>query len=585
MKFNYKNMIIALMLSFITIDSIRSSDHDDSFKSGQNTPRPPRNRGQSQEEDPSSQGPSDASPVTTKKESGSIPTSQSQGFESADSVTDLFNQNGNSPSIPRQAEPRASTPPARSTTSVSLDSELDQILRDASTNNKEIVKLIQVELEALKAGQKSEVAAWQAIFRNIKDLKDSPHKLDIRKKTIVLVCKIIAKDAFWVLENACTDPAQKIKAMFQAMKDDKTLTEIILGAQKVFEKSADLTALPAWVVKCCFEKVEQFARVQQSDFQYIGLRDAIPGLPFIRSTHIGNGHVFEPSQINNVALGEAVLVDPETEAFSIVWNELIKIDDDGSPKKIAGQKEEIRKSSNIRKTIFPISLGNAESVAAYVAQVVKTSAIGTGYAANCILKLFKNTETGLTLQCCYDAGGAMISTAYPMRIMPSSVLDSRKPVCIMKKYKSMNDFNQSPSLKKRIIYPEETKLSGKEIQSYIQKSDRIIADCSDSVIVDIGHIEPLCSLLIQNNAIVQLTASPKGTPKSKKGSVVEEDEQSYMAQERRSNLAISQYCPIGVEVPLVTLESLNHILHQKVMKERRDRQVAPGVALSKSDTK
>lgn len=441
-------------------------------------------------------------------------------------------------------------------TPVELDEDLRSVSVSASGDNQRIVDIITEELQALRQEEAVSVDRWKVIFRNLKDIKDSPLKPDLRKRTIVAVSKIVAEEAFKLLQSTQVTYAQQVGAMFMAISKDIMIEAIVKDAAAVFDAQVDISALPAWIVKKCFEKVENDCK---SPERHAGLRGEILGLPLIRSMHIVHGHtVIIKDDKANIAR-EPILVDPKTGAVSLVWNRLEPIADDGTPKGRAGKDY-----ANIRKTVFPLCMSN-QDVVACVDRSVKTLELGTACCANCILKLFKDPQSGIIIQVIYDASGALISTAYPMRVLKAEDLNSRKPIVIMNKYAHVD-----------LIRPKSQDVRGialrrDEILSYVALSDRIIADCGETVIVDIGHIEPLCSMLVSVDLPVALQAK-SNSKKSGREVAQSEEEQDFSAKDKAANFSqkkIRKYCPIGVEMPTEALKDINPTLYDQVNKSRQ----------------
>ncbi len=455
-------------------------------------------------------------------------------------------------SMPRQ---RASTLNDSITEERKMSPELQNIHDAASSEfNQKIVQAVAEELQNLRQSKCAEIVIWQKLFKNLKNIKDSPDKPNVRTRTIARVCRIVAQNAFVALSKKCTMDEEKISAMFHAKIHSEKIESMIEQATELFvPASVDLSTLPAWVIKYCFEMVE---KIPHNGPAISGLRDGVPGLPLIRKTHIAYGHVLNTCNehdMQNVDTTAPILVDPVTKAMSLVWNQLPDIRDDGTPKKLdkAGKPVITSDDRGIRKTIFPVAL-QMSNIEQFLIALVQNIACGKMETLNYSLHLFRDPKTNLTIQACVDAGGAMISTAYPMKIIAQADWQqgaTKKPLCIMRQYKSMQAV-LDPKSKKF----EEIILSTDEIKSYIAKSDRVIAIAEDSVIVDIGHIDPLYTLM--TNLPQPVESTPK---KGKQQAKIPFDCYAKAV----SSAKISQYCPIGIEISFAQLEGINPTLAQK----------------------
>lgn len=465
-----------------------------------------------------------------------------------------------SPFVAREV--RSCTPPQ----TTPLEDEFRQIVQEASSQNQAIVLAIHSQLIVLKSGAEESVDLWKGIFENLKEIKDSPQKPDLKKRTIMAIGKIIAKEAFDILKKNHPASEDQIGAMFRAELRNNDILKIVQDASVTFQNQVDISTLPAWIVKKCFEKVENDCR---SPEKHAGLRTEILGLPLVRSLHIAHGHALQ-NRDGGVAQ-RSVLKDPRSNSMSLVWTELQKIADDGSPKKKSNGK--ICLDSDIRKTLFPLGM-NENDIKACILRAVQNPKKGVALCSSCELSLYQDPETKLFIQTIDSAGGALVGTAYPVRILTKEECAQSKNgfVDIMQKLSHVHE-------KKGEI----VRFSIDEILSSVKISDRIIADCGDTIVVEIGHIDPLCSLLV-NSEPQQVAFAVKASPSKGKKDNQEESgkspskgkrgkqEEDFNATKVGINTRISQYCPIGIEVAFSELQELNNGLHEKIQTNRLEKQ-------------
>lgn len=538
MKNIFKIQILMLLLPIVSVKKITVSDSDEVYT--------PRSR---EESTPRGQRRSAIQYGQLDQEFQDQLDSSQFGLSNPSSAASAF-----SPSVGRSSTEESSFRVTRSCTpplSNPLEFELQHVIDEACQENRQIVAAIREQLMVLREERDVAVDVWRGIFRNLKEIKDSPQKPDLRQRTIVSVGRIVAKEAFDILQETYRLPQDRIGALFRAERRDHEILRIVEDASTAFNDQADISALPAWIVKKCFEKVDNDCK---SPEKHAGLRAEIPGLPLVRAMHIAHGHALQTRE-NDVAEKKPVLRDPKHGGVSLVWKELQKIEDDGSPKR--RKDGEVDSDFDIRKTLFPLGMSK-DDVEACVLRTVQTPKIGVVSCGSCNLSLYKDPQSELFIQLIDSAGGALVGTAYPIRIIT-------KDECKKCKNSFIDIMQQMPNV--QALKGTVVRLMVNEALSSVEISDRIIADCGDKIVVEIGHIDPLCSQLLN---VGSQQAAPVAKPSPAKGKRGKQEE-DFSATTCAVNTKISQYCPIGIEVSLIELQKMNKNLHSKVMEGRLKR--------------
>lgn len=571
-----KNQLILLLLSLVGFENIITSDTE-----GLSTPRAFRCRISQSQLNPIGEGflpPHDSignSPYN--QHSSPFGLSSSGGSQSSPyierkpfSETPLFAETPVYGKGRRSCTPQGSCTPPQTPLQKALPEQVSPFAMDASPCNQKYAQAIESQLAALKNGRQDSVELWRTLINTLKGIKDSPQKPDAKRRTIVRISRAVVEEAFGILQKKCPLPEAQIGALFKA--------EIVEDAAKLFEDSPDISNLPAWIVKKCFEKVQSDCDSPQ---RHVVLRDNDTGLPVVRSTHIVHGHSLLQGQGKNIA-PNSILMDPKTCFLSLVWKKFQKIDDKGS-------LIDDLKGQDVRKALFPQDM-DQDSINACILRAVQSPKKGVSIKSACELSLYEDPKTGLFIQTIESAGGSLVGTAYPVRILTKKDYADKK--------------NSLVPIMTKISTPQDKKgdnirISEREILSKVRLSDRIMADCGDIIVVDIGHVDPLYSSLIENPSKDFLTSSPskqknvqqalpqtpskgkKGktepvaaaTPKASpsKGRGKDQDD-DFTATSVRSDVSIAKYCPIGVEVSLDDLQTLNKQLYEDVQNDRLDRQ-------------